>query len=86
METIQKGNKQTRQATCDAEEQGQTNKQINKGAAHVGHRYEGWCNVVQSAESGMQCVRVCGKASELIGDGWRCVELSLQGHTLTHSQ
>ncbi len=33
-----------------------------------GHGYKEWYNIVQSVESGMQCVRVCGKALELIGD------------------
>ena len=33
-----------------------------------GHGYKGQCNVTQSTESDMQCIRVHGKASELIRD------------------
>src|SRR5258708_1384461 len=43
---------------------------------------QGWCNIAQSTESNTQCIRVHGKALELIGDGQRCMELSLHGHTL----
>ncbi len=38
-----------------------------------GCRYKRQYNVMQSVESGTQCVRVCGKALELIGDVWSLV-------------
>jgi len=38
-----------------------------------GHGYKGQYNIIQSVESDMQCVRVCSKALELIGDVWSSV-------------
>ncbi len=50
-----------------------------------GHRYKRQYNIVQSAESDMQCIRVHGKDLELIRDVQRHVEISVQGHTLTRT-
>ena len=36
--------------------------------------------VAQSAESTMQCIRVCGVALEM---HWKSMEFNMQGHTLT---
>ena len=81
-ERDEKGKKGGHTMTMPRNKDKQTNKQTKRW--HVwGHGYKRQYDVTQSAESNMQHVRVCSKASELIGDVQRCAEFSVQGHTLT---
>src|SRR6266436_4611222 len=48
-------------------------KQTNKGWHMWGHGCKGQYGVAPSVESTMQCVRVCGRASEMFGEAWSSV-------------
>src|SRR6266436_1865095 len=60
------------------------NKQTNKQRQHFQRRCcMGQCGLVSHAESDMQLIRVCGRASER---QWKSTEFDTQGRTLPQSQ